>query len=137
VASSFEDEQNKLTLWVERETALNLPEGNTTRRANMEFFRKQKAKAGWSEEQLDEEFPELIPIKVHPYFSLYKSWFLDLTTARQEGVNGPLPISYSEILAYCQLMDVRLVPDDVVVLKRMDNAFLRVVSKYFQESSKK
>jgi hypothetical protein len=56
------------------------------------------------------------------------SAFLDLSNTRQQGMSGPLPISYLEIKTYCELYGIELDPVDVDAIKRLDNAFLRTAN---------
>lgn len=43
-------------------------------------------------------------------------------------MNGPLPISYSEIKAWSELTDTPVSPFDVEVLKKIDALFLRIAN---------
>lgn len=128
--TSFEACQSKLVAWVDQQARLGLPEGNTTVRKNLEFSRKQYAKRGETEQQLNERFPQLVEIEVEPELIHLKYVFGELSAARGEGMNGPLALTYGEILSYCTLMDTTLTPREVQTIKRMDNAYLCVVSEH-------
>lgn len=62
------------------------------------------------------EFPELL--------SHLWEVFVDLSNSRSEKV----PLSYSEIKDYTDLMCVKLSPKDTEVIKRLDNIWLRVMN---------
>ena len=50
--------------------------------------------------------------------------FLDLDTSRSYHANGPNPIPFAEIRAYCDLMNLPLEPHHVAVLRAMDDEVL-------------
>lgn len=78
-------------------------------------------KVGASTDKIDAELePVPIPLGLD---SLYRS-FWSVNTGRTEGSNGYLPISYSEIKAYCELMDEPMTPWEIGTLKMMDATFL-------------
>ncbi|MGH6761362.1 MAG: phage tail assembly chaperone [Phyllobacterium sp.] len=56
--------------------------------------------------------------------NLIWSWFIDLHQARSWHMNGPNPISYSEILTYSQLMRWQIVPYEVTAICRLDQVFI-------------
>lgn len=130
MATFFAEQSKLLTDWAEREASLSLPEGNTTRRKNLEFFRRKKREAGLDEEQLDKLFPELVEIEVSPPLSELKSVFAALNSTRAQGFNGPLPITFMEIQAFCSLLDVALSPNEVTTLKNMDTVYLNIVTEH-------
>lgn len=57
------------------------------------------------------------------------NWFLDLHDTRQWSEAGPLPISYSEIRAYAELMRWPLRPCDVEFIRAMDRAYMNSFHK--------
>jgi hypothetical protein len=50
--------------------------------------------------------------------------FLDLDSSRSYHANGPNPIPYTEIRAYCALMNLPLEPHHVAVIRDMDDEVL-------------
>lgn len=52
------------------------------------------------------------------------SWFHELSSQRQSGMNGPLPLTYQEIEAWSKLSRIRLAPWEVSVLRRLDAAWM-------------
>jgi hypothetical protein len=51
-------------------------------------------------------------------------WFLDLHNSRGMGVNGPSPISFSDILAWSTLTGLAPTPFDVKCILALDNLWL-------------
>jgi hypothetical protein len=135
VQTSFEDGTNKLVEWAKREASLSLPEGKITVRKHLEAVRKQKQKEGRSQQQLDEMFPELVEVNVPPTLMHLRILFMDLNLTRPEGFNGPLPITFQEILAYLTLTQQSVTPQEVEILKRMDFVFLTEIRKYIDKQS--
>lgn len=54
--------------------------------------------------------------------------FLLLNQTRGQGFSGPLPISFQEIDAWQRLTHNVLLPWEIEAIKRLDAAYLRVVS---------
>ena len=67
------------------------------------------------------EFPELL--------SYVWAAFLLLNQGRGQGFNGPLALSFQDILAWQQLTNEYLLPWEVSTIKRLDAVYLRVVNK--------
>jgi len=63
------------------------------------------------------------------------SCFLEVNTARQSSGFGPLPISYTELQAWCSLMDEKLSPWEVSMFRLLDNIYLDEANKKSQEGS--
>ena len=58
--------------------------------------------------------------------------FNTLSSSRHYGMGGPLPISISEMAAFCQLFDISAVDDRetfVATMQRLDSVYLTEVSK--------
>lgn len=51
-------------------------------------------------------------------------WFLRLNARRQRDMNGPLPITFTELRSWRDLMDVDLLPFDVDILMRLDDVVI-------------
>ncbi len=51
-------------------------------------------------------------------------WFNDLHSARGVGWSGPLPLSYTEIAAWCSLTGERLRPWELASIRAMDQRLL-------------
>jgi hypothetical protein len=62
-------------------------------------------------------------------------WFLELAAARGSSGFAPSPISFGEIAAWARLMRIRPSPNEVGVLRRLDQAFLLVVIEHGRHSS--
>jgi len=56
-------------------------------------------------------------------------WFLELCSGRAPGFNGPAPISWGDLKAWCDLTGSEPRPHEVGMLRALDAAFLRVFSK--------
>lgn len=54
-------------------------------------------------------------------------WFIDLSNARTYHSGGPNPITYTEIAAYAALMREPLRPQDVQLIRAMDDAWTRAI----------
>jgi hypothetical protein len=80
------------------------------------------------ERQTGKRPPELIGPEFPRRMSHIWSAFLDLSTTRPQGFNGPLPIPYTEIKAYEDFYGLELTPLDIDTIKRLDNAFLRTAN---------
>lgn len=96
-------------------------------------FREQLGKNGLTEEELDEKFKELVEPEVDPEADYYRYVFAELSSTRQQGLNGQMPITYLEIKAYLELNDVDLSPQEVQLIKVMDRAYLQEVAKLSKE----
>lgn len=102
----------------------------TTRREALEKARKQLKQAKADCSSVDEQ---LKPVEVPYCFNRLLSTFWFINTGRSEGVNGFLPISFSEIKAFCELTDEPLTPWEVETLKVMDRVFLDEIHKLNEE----
>ena len=56
-------------------------------------------------------------------------WFFELHGARQAGGFGPNPISYSEIKAWCEAMNIFITPWEIAVIKAMDREYMQSTSE--------
>lgn len=56
-------------------------------------------------------------------------WFCELNNARGSTGFGLAPLSFSEIGTWAKLMKVEIYPEEVKIIKCVDNAFLEVVNK--------
>lgn len=90
-------------------------------------------KRGRSAEDIDKAMKELQEPELIPAGSYLTSLFFDLNGARQTGMNGPLPISYTEIKAYLELNCEELEAWEISCLKIMDRAFLE---EYYKMQNK-
>lgn len=57
------------------------------------------------------------------------SAFLSLHSGRSYGFNGPEPLTFDNMLAWCKLTGNFLSPWQVDAVKRLDNIFLKVQNK--------
>ncbi len=62
-------------------------------------------------------------------------WFLELAATRGSSGFAPAPISFGEIDAWARLMRIRPSPDEVGVLRRLDQVFLLVVIEHGRRTS--
>lgn len=65
------------------------------------------------------QFPELM--------EYVWSAFISLHSARGQGFNGPLPISYQEIDAWQRMTKNTLLPWEIEVVKRLDAVYLKAM----------
>lgn len=94
-----------------------------TRRAHLMQVKKTYDKKGIDYTPPDlvaPEFPELLD----------RQWkvFLRLNSARQAGELGISGLSFTEIKAWCDLMQEQLKPLDVEIIKRLDDIYMRVAN---------
>jgi hypothetical protein len=75
------------------------------------------------------EHPLLNKIHLPPGSESLWSIFWSLNTGRQNYGFGPCRISWSDMLAWCQLNQYRLAPWEVSILKTMDDAFVSTAMK--------
>jgi len=92
-------------------------------------FRQQLEKTGASEEVLDKQFAELIEPEVPIAGRNVLTMFMELSSARQSGFNGLMPISYLELKAYADVTDTQFEPWEVDLIKVMDRALLEAVAE--------
>ena len=64
-------------------------------------------------------------------------WFIDLHNARGSNGFGINPINYTEIKAYCDLMDILPEEWEVILIKRLDNEALAAYAKEAKEAEKR
>jgi hypothetical protein len=60
-------------------------------------------------------------------------WFLQLNAARQNNGMAISPLSYSEILAWVTLMQVKISPFEITVIKALDNLFINHINSQNKE----
>lgn len=97
----------------------------STKRQHLLSFRQQLEKAGKSKADLDSQFADLEPPPISAGVGYLLNMFSNLSCARQYGMSGPMPISYQEILAYNELLDVGLEPWEVEAIRLMDQVFVQ------------
>lgn len=68
--------------------------------------------------------PELVTPPAPAGAAHLLAWFADLAAGRGVGYMAPLPLSYSEMEAWARLTGRTLTPWEVLVLRRLDNAYL-------------
>lgn len=130
VRTFFECLARQLDAYVKHLVRFNLPDKNgVTKKDHLLKVRKQLAKAGKTEEELDRQFAELKEPEVMPAGIMLLNKFMELSSARQSGTNGPLPISYTEMKAYAELTDTEFDPWEVETIRSMDRAFLAEVDE--------
>lgn len=56
-------------------------------------------------------------------------WFFELHHAREYTEVGPKPISYTELRNWKELRGLNISPDDVALIKAMDNAFIHTYAQ--------
>lgn len=127
--TSFALRQQELAKWVAWKVELATPEGNATKEQHLRKAAENFRKQGKSDEEVNELLPDLIEPEVHPYAEYLKWTFVEVNSARGQGLSGPLPISYQELKAYCDLMDEELSPLEVQTIRLMDTTYINEVNK--------
>lgn len=56
-------------------------------------------------------------------------WFWGLSSRRQQGMNGPQPLSYQEIAIWSRLTGTILLREELAALSQMDAAYLNAVAE--------
>jgi hypothetical protein len=116
----FEDLILDLEEYAEHNFKLSIPDKDgVTERQHLEEVERQSGRTPLALQGT--EFPELL--------EYVWTAFLLLNQGRGQGFNGPLPLSFQEILAWQQLTDTYLLPWEVSTIKRLDAVYLRVVAK--------
>lgn len=72
---------------------------------------------------------ELVDVEVSNIILYLWEWFLELNAARQNNGMAISPISYSEIKAWIEVMQITISPFEISVIKALDNLFVTHVSK--------
>jgi hypothetical protein len=63
-------------------------------------------------------------------------WFWEIRNAVGGNGFGANPISFCEMKAWTELTNIELTPWEVLVLRRMDNEFLKISNKNARDRSK-
>ena len=107
--------------YAEQNFMLSIPDKDgVTERQHLEEVERQSGRTPLALQGT--EFPELL--------GYVWTAFLLLNQGRGQGFNGPLPISFQDILAWQQLTNEYLLPWEVSTIKRLDTVYLRVVNKH-------
>lgn len=138
VRTFFDQLASDLELYIQHTVKYDLPDSNgTTKRQHLTSFRRQLEKSGKSKEALDKQFAELEVPSVSTTGKYLLNIFSELSTARQNGMNGPMPITYTEIKAYNELTDAALEPWEVDAIRLMDRVFIQETSMIINKEPKK
>ncbi len=81
--------------------------------------------------------PDLDVGEPPPEFIYLIEWFADLHQARQSGMGGPSPISYSDILSWRELLRVDIKPYEVEIIRAIDNVYLNVANEITSKEMKR
>lgn len=111
---------------------MGTPRKSGTRRDNLESARKQLVKFGRPTDHLD---AQLKAPPLSPGTDYLLGHFNRVNRSRAQGMNGPLPTSFTELKAFCELMDISLDPWEVETLQAMDAAYLEATYEVIGESS--
>ena len=117
----FEDLILDLEEYAEQSFKLSIPDKDgVTERQHLEEVERQSGRTPLALQGT--EFPELL--------GYVWTAFLLLNQGRGQGFNGPLPLSFQDMLAWQQLTNEYLLPWEVSTIKRLDAVYLRVVNKH-------
>ncbi|GGA81167.1 hypothetical protein GCM10011491_05570 [Brucella endophytica] len=64
------------------------------------------------------------PVIISPGGALFWEWFMDLSATRTWHMNGPNPISYTEIMGYSHINRWSIQPHHVAIIRAMDAAYI-------------
>ena len=107
--------------YAEQDFKLSIPDKDgVTERQHLEEVERQSGRTPLALQGT--EFPELL--------GYVWTAFLLLNQGRGQGFNGPLPLSFQDMLAWQQLTNQHLLPWEVSTIKRLDAVYLRVVNKH-------
>lgn len=56
-------------------------------------------------------------------------WFWSLSGRRQQGMNGPQPLTYAEIASWSRLTGEILLREEITIITDMDDAYLEALAK--------
>lgn len=116
---------------MEWRTELDTDTGSGTLRAHLE---KVEEMTGTRDERLDPPALEL-PENAKLYAGTLLSYFYECSAGRQQGFNGPQPITWTEIQSWCDLNEVRLTPWETQVLKSLDFTYLSAVQRLLDRNA--
>lgn len=68
-------------------------------------------------------------IEINPDHEHIWSWFWQLNEARTHGMNGPNPLTYSEIASWVSLSGEIVSREEIAVIRKMDAAFIKALSE--------
>lgn len=92
-----------------------------THRQSLEKSKKFFLKQGKTEAELDKQFADLRDVEIPTGFEYLIEVYEDLAMSRSYGaMGGPLPFTFLEIKAYCDLTGVELTPFDLETVKQLD-----------------
>ena len=77
------------------------------------------------------------PPDLFPDLNLDWKAFMVLSGSRQTGMNGPLNITVSEVLSYCELLGINDPDSRVILLERiqiLDSEYMKVISEKQQRN---
>jgi hypothetical protein len=69
------------------------------------------------------------PFEIADELGYLLDWFWDISTIRLMGVNGPNPLTLHDIEAWVRVTGNILLREEVMVLRRMDFAFMQAVAE--------
>jgi hypothetical protein len=97
--------------------------GQTTERDHLEQVAKQLGKDVEQIEEFNQRafFPDAA--------SHLWAAFLSLHDGRTYGMSGPNPISYDIIESWCSLMNIRLLPWEIEIIKSLDNLWIKIINE--------
>ena len=70
------------------------------------------------------EEPELPEVAEHIWW-----WFWQLNQRRQKGFDSPNPLSFSEVMAWVNLTNTYILPEEIEAIMAMDSAYLEAVQE--------
>jgi hypothetical protein len=64
------------------------------------------------------------------------TWFWQLNARRQQGMNGPQAITFTEIEAWSRLTGERLLREEITILIRMDDGYRQALAEEMEVQRK-
>jgi hypothetical protein len=131
VPISFAQVRKNLEDFVRQTVRLDTPnsQGISLRKqleANRAFFKKQ----GRTDEQLEKQFPLLIPTEIDAGFEHIMEAFNNLSMSRQyDSMGNPQSFSYLELKAYCEMTGTEFDPFELETLRHLDYSMINEWSK--------
>ena len=83
----------------------------------------------------------LIQLKESPDIPFYIEhiweWFWQIHKGRTYGMSGPNPITWENILAWRNLLDIQIRPIEIEIINEMDSVYLKYISDKNKKKGKK
>jgi hypothetical protein len=109
------------------------PDGTTKKQLNEKLKKQMEQMTPSARLAASKQIQDDIPPRINSYAQWLINRFWEVSSGRGVGQNGPLPLTFNDILSYCEVVGEDLEPREAQALKTLDQAYLNSV---FEEKSK-